>query len=134
MPKVSFVTKIGDLGCGVGYYIKLQTQTPSATVFAQQQNYGTGDEAKAMLLKAVAALKADKAKTLDQINDGQGGFLDRDLYVFCVNVGDGKLVAVGNPNVRQLLGTELQDHKGRQRRAVWPGNVRRVSEAGRSNN
>jgi hypothetical protein len=111
VPKVSFVTRIGDLGCGVGYYIKLQTQTPSATVFAQQQNYGTGDEAKAMLLKAVAALKADKAKTLDQINDGQGGFLDRDLYVFCVNVGDGKLVAVGNPNVRQLLGTDSRTIK-----------------------
>jgi hypothetical protein len=26
-----------------------------------------------------AALKADKAKTLEQINGGQGGFLDRDL-------------------------------------------------------
>jgi hypothetical protein len=37
---------------------------------------------KAMLLKAVAALKADKAKTLDLINEGEGGgFFDRDLYV-----------------------------------------------------
>ena len=35
--------------------------TFSAPVFAQQNN-GTADEAKAMLLKAVAALKADKAK------------------------------------------------------------------------
>ena len=89
--------------------------TFSAAVFAQP-NYGTADEAKAMLLKAVAALKADKAKTLDQINDGQGGFLDRDLYVFCVNVGDGKLVAVGNPNVKQLLGTDyrtIQDVDGK---------------------
>jgi hypothetical protein len=84
--------------------------TLSATVFAQQ-NYGTADEAKAMLLKAVAALKADKAKTLDQINDGQGGFLDRDLYVFCANVGDGKLVAVGNPNLKQLLGTDSRTIK-----------------------
>jgi hypothetical protein len=84
--------------------------TFSATAFAQQ-NYGTADEAKAMLLKAVAALKADKAKTLNQINDGKGGFLDRDLYVFCVNVGDGKLVAVGNPNVKQLLGTDSRTIK-----------------------
>ena len=39
-----------------------------------QQDHGTADEAKAMLLKAVAALKADKAKTLDLINKGEGGF------------------------------------------------------------
>jgi hypothetical protein len=61
--------------------------TLSATAFAQQ-DHGTADEAKAMLLKAVAALKADKAKTLDLINKGEGGFLDRDLYVFCANVSD----------------------------------------------
>jgi hypothetical protein len=107
--------------------------TFSATVFAQENN-GTADEAKAMLLKAVAALKADKAKTLDQINDGQGGFLDRDLYVFCVNVGDGKLVAVGNPNVKTTPWHGLQDHNGRRWQAVWSGNVRRVSEARRSDN
>ena len=46
--------------------------TLSATAFAQQ-DHGTADEAKAMLLKAVAALKADKAKTLDLINEGEGG-------------------------------------------------------------
>jgi hypothetical protein len=68
----------------------------SATAFAQE-DHGTADEAKAMLLKAVAGLKADKAKTLDLINKGEGGFLDRDLYVFCGNVGDGKAVAIGNP-------------------------------------
>ena len=70
--------------------------TFSATAFAQKPDHGTADEAKAMLLKAVAALKADKAKTLDLINKGEGGFLDRDLYVFCANVSDGKVVALGN--------------------------------------
>ena len=54
-----------------------------------------------MLLKAVAGLKADKAKTLDLINEGKGGFLDRDLYVFCANNSDGKVVALGNPNAKQ---------------------------------
>ena len=52
----------------------------SATAFAQQN--GTADEAKAMLMKAVAAVKADKAKALDMFNKGEGGFLDRDLYVY----------------------------------------------------
>ena len=74
--------------------------TLSATAFAQQ-DHGTANEAKAMLLKAVAALKADKAQTLDLINKGEGGFLDRDLYVFCANNSDGKVVALGNPNAKQ---------------------------------
>jgi hypothetical protein len=45
--------------------------------------YGTSEEAKAMLEKAVAAVKQDKAKALDMFNNGEGGFKDRDLYVFC---------------------------------------------------
>ena len=44
--------------------------------------YGTSEEAKAMLEKAVAAVKQDKAKALDLFNKGEGGFKDRDLYVF----------------------------------------------------
>ena len=51
-----------------------------------------------MLEKAVAAVKADKAKALDTINKGEGGFLDRDLYAFCFNISDGKAVATGNTN------------------------------------
>jgi hypothetical protein len=81
----------------------------SATAFAQQN--GTADEAKAMLQKAVAVLKADKAKTLDLINKGEGGFLDRDLYVFCANIGDGKTVALGNPNAKQLIGVDTRTLK-----------------------
>ena len=68
--------------------------TLSATAFAQ----GTASEARTMLDKAVVAVKADKAKTLDTINKGEGGFLDRDLYVFCFNIGDGKAVANGSTN------------------------------------
>jgi hypothetical protein len=54
--------------------------TVSSAVFAQQptQN-GTAAEAKAMLLRAAAAVKADKAKALDLFNKGEGGFVDRDL-------------------------------------------------------
>ena len=81
----------------------------SATAFAA--DHGTADEAKAMLMKAVAALKADKAKTLELINKGEGGFLDRDLYVFCANVSDGKVVALGNPNAKQLIGVDTRTQK-----------------------
>jgi Single Cache domain 2 len=82
----------------------------SPTAFAQQTG-GTADEAKAMLMKAVAAVKADKAKALDMFNKGEGGFLDRDLYVFCSNVSDGKSVALDNPNAKQLLGQDVRTFK-----------------------
>ena len=81
-----------------------------ATVASAQQ-FGTADEAKAMLAKTVSALKADKAKTLDQINKGEGGFLDRDLYPFCFNLSDGKNVAVASPNAKQVLGKDVRTIK-----------------------
>jgi hypothetical protein len=82
----------------------------SPAAFAQQTG-GTADEAKAMLMKAVAAVKADKAKALDMFNKGVGGFLDRDLYVFCDNLSDAKVVAIGNPNAKQLIGTDARTTK-----------------------
>jgi hypothetical protein len=47
--------------------------------------FGTPEEAKAMLERAVPAVKDDKAKALDMFNKGEGGFKDRDLYVACAN-------------------------------------------------
>jgi signal transduction histidine kinase len=76
-----------------------------------QAQFGTAAEAKAMLEKAVAAVKADKAKALDMFNKGEGGFLDRDLYPFCANVGDGVLLAVANPNAKQNLGKDVRSLK-----------------------
>ena len=83
--------------------------TLSTPAFAQQG--GTAEEAKAMLDKAAAAVKADKAKALDTFNAGKDGFLDRDLYVFCAEAEDGKIVANGNPNAKKLLGTDLRKLK-----------------------
>ncbi len=64
----------------------------SGTAFAQAQ-FGTAAEAKAMLDKAVVAVKADKAKALAAFKGGTDGFKDRDLYPFCFNMGDGVTVA-----------------------------------------
>jgi hypothetical protein len=82
----------------------------SPAAFAQTTG-GTADEAKAMLIKAVAAVKADKAQALDIFNKGEGGFRDRDLYVFCGNVSDGKTVATGNPSRKQNLGGDVRTLK-----------------------
>ncbi|MBV8091023.1 MAG: cache domain-containing protein [Alphaproteobacteria bacterium] len=87
----------------------------SSLAFAQQG--GTAEEARAMLMRAVAAVKADKAKALDEFNKGTGGFLQGDLYVFCAQASDGKIVALANPNAKQLIGTDqrnLKDPTGKE--------------------
>jgi hypothetical protein len=84
----------------------------SSMAFAQNESQlGTADQAKAMLAKAVATVKADKTKALDMFNNGEGGFRDRDLYVFCFSRSDGKIAALGNPNAKQLLGTDVRNLK-----------------------
>jgi hypothetical protein len=83
----------------------------SATAFAQQ-SHATAQEARAMLDKVVAAVKADKTKALDMFNKGEGGFRDRELYPFCFNLSDGKVVAIGNPNTKGLLGLDRDTLKG----------------------
>jgi len=80
-----------------------------STAFGQAPGqFGNANEAKAMLAKEVAALKADKAKALDIFNKGEGGFLDRDLYPFCFNVSDGKHLAT---QAKQLVGQDIRDLK-----------------------
>ena len=79
----------------------------SPPAFAQGK-FGTADEARTMLVKAAAALKADKTKTLELINKGEGGFLDRDIYPFCFELSDGKIVAVASNNAKQFLGTDIR--------------------------
>jgi Single Cache domain 2 len=71
-------------------------------------DYSTADEARAMLDKAVAAVKADKAKALDMFQKGEGGFEHRDLYVWCANASDGILTA--HPINK---GKELRDIEGK---------------------
>lgn len=72
---------------------------------ALAQGFGTADEARAMLVKAAAAVKADKATALAQFSKGEGGFKDRDLYPFCGGP-DGNFTA--HPT---LIGKSLKDVK-----------------------
>ncbi len=80
----------------------------SGAVFCAEQ-FGTAAQARAMLERAVAALKADPAKALKQFNDENNKqFRDRDLYVFCFNVADGKFTAYQSD---LLLGADIRDFK-----------------------
>jgi cytochrome c len=75
------------------------------TIFAQQGQFGTPAEARAMFDKAIAAIKADKAKAIDTFNKGESGFRDRDLYVFCFDAMTGIFNA---QVVKSLLGTDIR--------------------------
>jgi signal transduction histidine kinase len=77
----------------------------SGTAFAQLGQFGTPVEARAMFDKAIAAVKADKARALDMFNKGEGGFRDRDLYVFCF---DDKTGVFNAHVVKSLLGTDVR--------------------------
>jgi signal transduction histidine kinase len=77
----------------------------SVEAFAQQ---GTAQEAQAMLTKAVAAVKADKTKAIDMFVKGEGGFLVGDLYPFCFETSDGKILAT---QAKQYIGTDVRNLK-----------------------
>ena len=79
-----------------------------ATAFASE--YGTAEEARAMLQRAIAALKNDESKALDAFNNRESEFRDRDLYVFCGGP-DGKLTAHPRAKGKSLRG--FQDTTGK---------------------
>ena len=85
--------------------------TLSSLAAAQQAQFGTAAEARAMLDKAVVAVRADKAKALETFNAGAGGYRDRDLYPFCANVSDGMFTA--HPSLRGKPVRDLRDSSGR---------------------
>ena len=69
------------------------------------QGVGTAAEAKAMLEKGVADLKANEAAALAKFNKADGGFRDRDLYVYCFEKATGKFTAHVNP---ALMDTDVR--------------------------
>ena len=95
-----------NLAFVVGYAVVLVLVTAASVPAAE---YGTAEEAKAMLNKAVGAVKEDKAKALDMFNKGEGGFKDRDLYVFCANAADG--IVTAHPTMK---GKQLRDILGKK--------------------
>ena len=64
-----------------------------------------------MLDNAVVALKANEATALAAFNDKSNTkFHDRDLYVFCYDMTDGKFTAHANP---AMMGTDVRALKAK---------------------
>ncbi len=74
----------------------------SPAAFAEQAK-ASDAEAKEMLQNAVDAVVLDNQKALDMFNKGEGGFLYRDIYVFCSNTGDGNSSPWATPMRKNCL-------------------------------
>ena len=54
-------------------------------------------------------MKADKTKAIDMFNKGEGGFRQGDLYPYCFNISDGKVVATIGPGLLALIAVRPTD-------------------------
>jgi hypothetical protein len=71
--------------------------------------FASADDGKAMLERAVTALKADSAAALKEFNDEKNKqFRDRDLFIFCFSLPDGNFTAFQSP---VMLGTDVRELK-----------------------
>jgi hypothetical protein len=76
------------------------------------QQYATASEARAMLERVIAGIKADPAATIEQINKSDPKFSDRDLYPTCAGP-DGKMVANPNPARLGIVQKDSKDASGK---------------------
>jgi signal transduction histidine kinase len=84
----------------------------SPASFAQQGDRSPeAYKARAMLLNVVAEVKINREQAFEMFNQGGGRFKDGDLYVFCTDAKNGKLVAMGNANAKELLGQDVRTLK-----------------------
>ena len=80
----------------------------SVAVLGAEQ-FATAEEARAMLDRAVAALKANEDAALKAFNDEKNkNFRDRDLFVFCFSLPDGNFTAYQSP---LMVGTDVRELK-----------------------
>ena len=80
----------------------------SALACAQQSQFGTAAEAKSMIERVIKELRANPGEALAKFNKPDGGFRDRDLYVYCFDVKTGIFSAQINPS---LIGTDNRQLK-----------------------
>lgn len=67
--------------------------------------------AKYLLKRAATAIKADKAKALQEFTHGEAGFRTADTYVFCVGP-DGTMTAHPSPMLQGQNVSDLHDKTG----------------------
>ncbi len=87
--------------------ISAATLLLGAAPAARAEDTGTADQAKAMVEKAAAFLKANgREKLLAELNNPKNQFIDRDLYIVAYGVDGTRLAHPYNP---KLVGTSVLD-------------------------
>lgn len=71
----------------------LTTSFLSSLCAATASEFASSEDARAMLERAILAVKADKVGAISKFNNNDPDFRDRDLFVFCFNASDGKFTA-----------------------------------------
>ena len=74
---------------------------------------GSADEARWMLGRVVAAVKADQPRALDAFSRGADGFRTQDRYVFCINAATSRVSAHPDPKLRGQDVRALRDPDGK---------------------
>jgi hypothetical protein len=96
------------LACSTGSVAEPQLASPS--------------DGRAMLDRAIAALKADEATALKAFNDEKNkDFRDRDLYVYCFSLPDGNITAYQSP---VMIGTNVKEFEASPEQSRWPTRLR----------
>jgi hypothetical protein len=80
-----------------------------STASSAEPQLASPADGRAMLERAIAALKANEAAALKAFNDEKNkDFRDRDLYVYCFSVPDGSITAYQSP---LMIGTNVKELK-----------------------
>ena len=103
--KIAYYRKSGDAIIAVGYF----------------NPHSTPDEARAMLVKAVDAIKQDPKAAFARINDINGGFIHDDVYVFVVGINDHVMYASGG--TPRLVGRKVDNVTDVSGKRIFPASV-----------
>ncbi|HQR52590.1 MAG TPA: cache domain-containing protein [Burkholderiales bacterium] len=110
--KTSLVKRVGNNVVSVGYYVPR----------------GSPEEARDLLKRAVAAVRANPAEAFQAFDTPTGRFTHYDLYVFVVGINDGKFYAMGaNPG---LVGTDVKDLKNAEGKPIIQDMINIAKEKG----
>ena len=124
MRRWTFTTMLAGLACAIAVSGPLLAQ-------AQAPQGGSPAEARAMLERAVQALRTDKQKALTAFTQATKDFRHRDLYVFCFGP-DGTIDAHPNAALMGVEASLLKDKDGKAfaleiLKAAQPGTVAEVT-------
>jgi len=111
--KIAYYRKSGDAVIAVGYY----------------NSHATPDEARAMLAKAVDAMRQDPKAAFARINDINGGFVRDDVYVFVVGIDDHVMHASGG--TPRLVGRKVDKVTDSSGKRIFPESVEVARAAAR---